>query len=147
MLVENQTGKKVKRLRMDNGLEFVCDEFNDLCRDEGIVRHRTVRKTPQQNGVAERMNKTLLERARCMLFDAGLTRWYWPESVKTSCYLINRAPHTGIDCKIPCEEWSGRSADYSLLRVFGCVVYYHVNDGKLEPRAKKGCFDGIRRWC
>lgn len=148
VLVENQTGKKVKRLRTDNGLEFVNDEFNELCRDTGIVRHRTVRKTPQQNGVAERMNQTLLERVRCMLSNAGLTRKYWSEAVKTACYLINRGPHTGIDCKVPYEVWSGRSAEYSVLRVFGCMVYYHVNEGKLEPRAKKGCFlgygDGVK---
>ena len=62
-LLEKQTGKQVKRLRTDNGLEFCNLEFNQFCKDEGIVRHRTVRNTPQQNGVAERMNQTLLERA------------------------------------------------------------------------------------
>ena len=55
-LVENQTGKKIKRLRTDNGMEFCSSEFDEFCRDEGIARHQTVRHTPQQNGVAERMN-------------------------------------------------------------------------------------------
>ena len=67
-LVENQTGKKIKRLRTYNGLEFCSSEFNEFCKNEGIVRHHTIRHTPQQNGVAERMNQTLLERARCILF-------------------------------------------------------------------------------
>lgn len=60
-MIEKQTGKQVKRLRTDNGLEFCNDEFNEFCKNKGIARHRTVRMTPQQNGVAERMNRTLLE--------------------------------------------------------------------------------------
>ncbi|KAL1569220.1 Retrovirus-related Pol polyprotein from transposon TNT 1-94 [Salvia divinorum] len=77
-----------------------------------------------------------------MLFHAGLTRKFWAEAVNTACYLINRGPHTGIDCKTPYEVWSQIPADYSLLRIFGCTVYYHVSEGKLDPRAKKGVFVG-----
>ncbi|GAA0162316.1 hypothetical protein LIER_18433 [Lithospermum erythrorhizon] len=105
------TGKKIKRLRTDNGLEFCSSEFDEFCKNEGIARHHTVRHTPQQNGVAVHMNQTLLERARCMLSNAGLERKFLAEAVSTTCYLINR-------------------------------VYYHVNKGKLEPRAKKGVFVG-----
>jgi transposase InsO family protein len=141
-LVENQTGKKIKRLRTDNGLEFCSSEFDEFCKDAGIARQHTIRHTPQQNGVAERMNQTLLERARCMLSNSGLSKRFWAEAVNTACYLINRGPHTGIECKTPYEVWSNKPADYSLLRVFGCTTYYHVNDGKLEPRAKKGIFVG-----
>lgn len=141
-LVENQTGKKIKRLRTDNGLEFCLSDFDEFCKNEGIARHHTVRNTPQQNGVAERMNQTLLERARCMLSNAALPRRFWAEAVSTSCFLINRGPHTGINLKTPYEVWSGKSADYSNLRAFGCTVYYHVSEGKLEPRAKKGVFVG-----
>ncbi|KAJ4705295.1 Retrovirus-related Pol polyprotein from transposon TNT 1-94 [Melia azedarach] len=119
--------------------------FDEFCKNEGIARHHTVRDTPQQNGVAERMNQTLLERARCMLSNAELTRRFWAEAVSTACYLINRGPHTGINLKTPFEVWSGKSADYSNLRAFGCTVYYHVNEGKLEPRAKKG-IKGYRIW-
>ena len=121
---------------------FVGLIFNEFCKDEGIARHRTVRDTPQQNGVAERMNQTLLERARCMLSNAGLPRRFWAEAVSTSCFLINRGPHSGIHLKTPYEMWSGKPADYSNLRAFGCTVYYHVNEGKLEPRAKRGVFVG-----
>lgn len=105
-LVENQTGKKIKRLRTDNGLEFCWADFNEFCKDEGIARHRTARDTPQQNGVAERMNQTLLERARCMLSNVGLPRRFWAETVSTTCFLINRGPHTGIHLKTPYEVWS-----------------------------------------
>ena len=76
-LFENQMGKKIKRLRTDNGMEFFSSEFDEFCRDEGIARHRTMRRTPQQNGVAEQMNRTLLERARCMLPNAGLSKDFW----------------------------------------------------------------------
>ncbi|KAL1540760.1 Retrovirus-related Pol polyprotein from transposon TNT 1-94 [Salvia divinorum] len=77
-----------------------------------------------------------------MLFHAGLTRKFWAEAVNTACYLINCGPHTGIDCKTPYEVWYQIPADYSLLRIFGCTVYYHVSEGKLDPRAKKGVFVG-----
>ena len=73
---------------------------------------------------------------------------YWSEVVLTACYLINRGPHTRISCKIPYELWSGTTPDYSTLRVFGCIAYYHVKDSKLDPRVKKGCFlgygDGVK---
>jgi hypothetical protein len=141
-LVENQLGKKIKKLHTDNGLKFCWKDFDSLCADEGIARHHTVRNTPQQNGVAERMNQTLLERARCMLSQAGLSRRFWAEAVKTACYLINRSPHTWINLKTPFKMWSGKPADYSVLRVFGSTTSYHVSEGKLEPRAKKGVFVG-----
>ncbi|KAL0446164.1 UNVERIFIED_CONTAM: Retrovirus-related Pol polyprotein from transposon TNT 1-94 [Sesamum latifolium] len=73
-MMETQTGKRIKCLRTDNGGEYRSDPFEKICKDEGIVRHFTVRHTPQQNGVAERMNRTLLEKVRCMLSNAGLDR-------------------------------------------------------------------------
>ncbi|KAL5768311.1 hypothetical protein ACOSQ2_015094 [Xanthoceras sorbifolium] len=153
-LIEKQTGKQIKRLRTDNGLEFCSGDFNRFCEDEGIVRHRTVVKTPQQNGVAERMNRTLLERARCMLSNAGLSKDFWAEAISTACFLVNRSPSTAIEFKTPEEVWSGKPADYSNLRIFGCPAYMHVSEGKLEPRAKKCIFldyasgvKGYRLWC
>ena len=83
-----------------------------------------------------------------MLSNVGLARRFWAEVVNTACYLINRGPHTGIHLKTPCEMWSGNPADYSNLKFFGCPVYYHINEGKLEPRARKGVFlgygDGVK---
>ena len=153
-LIEKQTGKKIKRFRTNNGLEHCSGEFDEFCKNEGIVRHRTVRGTPQQNGVAKRMNRTLLERARCMLSNCGLSKDFWSEAINMACYLVNRSPSTAIECKTPFEVWSGAPAGYSNLRVFGCPAYAHVNDGKLEPRAKKCIFlgyasgtKGYRLWC
>ena len=90
-------------------------EFDQFCKNEGIVWHRTVRYTPQQNGVVERMNMTLLERARCMLSNAALSKYFWTEAVNTTCYFVNRFPSTTIDFKTPEEVWSGTPANYSHL--------------------------------
>ena len=134
--------RRLRRLCTDNCLGFCSSKFNHFCKDVGIARHLTARETPQHNGVAEQMNQILLERARCMPSNSGLAKWFWGEAVNTACYLINLRSHIGIECKISSKVWSGKSADYSILRVFGCTVYYHVNDGKLEPRAKKRVFMG-----
>ena len=79
-MVETQTERKVKYLISDNGTEFHSGEFEKYCRDAGIIRHYTTVGTPQQNGVAERMNRTLLERTRCMLSHAGLPQSLWAGS-------------------------------------------------------------------
>ena len=88
--LERSAGRKIKVLRSDNGGEYKSDPFLKLCLDEGIERHFTVRETPQQNGVAERMNMTLLEKVRCMLSNAGLSKNFWAEALAYACYLINR---------------------------------------------------------
>ena len=75
-MVENQTGRKIKVLRSDSGTEYRNDQFSIFCKKEGISRNFTVRDTPQQNGVAERMNRTLLEKVRCMLSNAGLGKQF-----------------------------------------------------------------------
>ncbi|GKV46880.1 hypothetical protein SLEP1_g53841 [Rubroshorea leprosula] len=125
-LIEKQSGKQIKCLRTENGLEY-C---------------------------SERMNHTLLERARCMLSNAGLSKDFWAEVVNHVNYLVNQSPSTTIGLKTPEELWSGSTADYSQLRIFGCPMYAHVKDGKLEPRAVKCVFlgyafgvKGHKLWC
>jgi hypothetical protein len=99
-------------------MEFCGGEFNRFYKDEGIARHCTVSHTPQQNGVTERMNRTLLERMRCLLSNAGLSRDFWAEVVNIACYLVNRSPSTSIDCKTPYEVWFGTPIDYSFFKNF-----------------------------
>jgi len=77
-----------------------------------------------------------------MLSNVGLSKCFWAEAVNTACYLVNRSPSISIDFKTSEGVWSATLANYSHLRVFGCPAYFHVNDGKLEPRAKKGIFLG-----
>ncbi|GKD92676.1 retrovirus-related pol polyprotein from transposon TNT 1-94 [Tanacetum coccineum] len=154
-MMETQVCKKIKHLRTDNGGEYKNDLFIKFCEDEGIVRHFTVRHTPQHNGVAERINRTLLEKVRCMLSNAGLGKEFWAEAVTYACHLVNRLPTTTIDGKTPFEKWYGKPVtDYDSLHVFGSAAYYHVKESKLDPRAKKALFMGItsgiqgyRLWC
>eukprot|EP00253_Pinus_taeda_P008927 PITA_08927 len=102
-LVENNTGRTIKCLRTDNGGEFNSKEFDSYCKDAGIERHKTTVYTSQQNGVVERMNRSLLERARSMMSNARLQKELWTEAVATACYVINRSPSTAIDYKISQE--------------------------------------------
>lgn len=73
----------------NNGLEYLSNEFNEFCKIEGIARHMTVRKTSQQYSLAERMNRTILERVRYMLFSLGLSKPFWVEVAISVVYLIN----------------------------------------------------------
>ena len=146
--VERKTGKKIKYLRTDNGGEYTYKPFLELCKAEGITRHFTVPKTPQQNGVAERMNRTLLERARSMRLNAGLSKRFWAEAVNMACFLINRSPSKAIDCKIPEEVWTGKPVDYSILKIFGCPAYAHVESeqrSKLDSKSKQCIFLGFKK--
>lgn len=140
--MENQVNKKVKCLRTDNGLEFCNSEFDSFCKKHGIERHRTCAYTPQQNGVAERMNRTIMEKVRCLLYESGLEEKFWAEAVATSVYLINITPSTANDGNVPEQLWLNKEPGYSHLRRFGSVVYIHVDQGKLKPRALKGIFIG-----
>ena len=142
VLIENRMETKLKTLRTDNGLEFLSEQFNKFCRKHGIQRHKTVARTPQQNGLAERMNRTILERVRCMLLGANLPKSFWGEAATAAAYLINRCPSSAIDFKTPMELWSGKPADYSNLRVFGALAYAHVKQDKLEAWAIRCAFIG-----
>ena len=101
IMPKTKTGKKIKHLITDNGGEFCNDQFLKLYLDEGIVCHFTIRDTPQHNGVAERMNRTLLEKVQCMLSNARLGKEFWAEVVTYACHLIDRLPSTAIDDRIP----------------------------------------------
>lgn len=93
----------------------------------------------QQNGVHERMNRTFLERLRCMLSNVGLSRCFWVEAINIVCYLINRTPATTINSTTLFKVWFGKTTDYIGLRVFHCPSYYHISEGKLEPHLKNNC--------
>ena len=107
--------RKIKYLRIDNGFEFCIEEFNDFCKVHGIARHYTIRHTPQQNGVTERMNKTLLEKARCMLLQDKMSKVIWAKAVHTDYHIVNQSPASAIDFKTPNEVWSGEPTNYSYF--------------------------------
>ncbi|GKG15994.1 gag-pol polyprotein, partial [Tanacetum coccineum] len=107
--------------------------------------------TPQQNGVAERMNRTLLERARAMLATTSLGKSFWTKAVNTACYVINRSPSTAVKLKTPMEIWTGKLINYSDLNIFESPVYMMYNTQettKLDLKSRKCLFlgyaDGVK---
>jgi gag-polypeptide of LTR copia-type/Pol polyprotein, beta-barrel domain/Integrase core domain/Domain of unknown function (DUF4219)/GAG-pre-integrase domain/Zinc knuckle len=90
--IETQTGNKVKRFRSDNGGEYTSKAFKEYCATLGIIMETTAPYSPAQNGIAERLNRTLLEHARAMIFAKGLPKVLWPEAVAYACYIKNRSP-------------------------------------------------------
>lgn len=153
-LVETQTSRKIKRFRTDNGLEFCSEEFDRFCKKNGIDMHKTIRGTPQQNELAERMNRTVMERVKCLLSNVDCSAYFWDEAVMTFAYLINRSPSTTIRTKTQEEMWSGHPLCLENLKVFEYVAYAHINQGKLKRRALECMFlgypqgiKGFRLWC
>ena len=144
-LVENQIGRKIKVLRSDNGGEYKSLDYQKFCDFHGIQLHFTNPYTPQQNGVAERKNRTLVESARSMLQTAKLPNSFWGEAIATACYLQNRSYSKSIPSKTLYEVRTGNKPDISHLRVFGCRAYVHIPDEKrkkLEPKSMKCLFIG-----
>ena len=125
-LVERQSGHLMKKLRSDRGGEYTSNEFIKFCEDIGMERQLTVRYTPQQNGVAERKNRTIEEMANAMLLEKGLPKIFWGEAVNTAVYLLNRCPTKALANKTPFEVWSKRKPSVNHLKVFGCICYSHV---------------------
>ena len=144
-LVENQTGKKIRDLRSDNGGEYTSKEFMDFCTGEGIRRELTVPYNPQQNGVAERKNRAIVGAARAMLHDQGLPLFLWTEACHTAVYLQNRSRHRAVGSMTPEEDFSGKKPEVGHFRVFGCITYSYIPSEKrtkLEPMEERGIFVG-----
>ena len=131
-----------KCLRTDNGFEFCNNLMDTMCKEAGIKRHRTCTYTPQQNGVAERMNMTIADKIRCMLAELGLEKKFWAEAAAIAVYLINCTPSASIEFKIPEEVWSGVKVEFGHLKRIGCVAYVHTVQDKMSRRVLKGIFMG-----
>ncbi|GJY08234.1 putative ribonuclease H-like domain-containing protein, partial [Tanacetum coccineum] len=143
--IENQINHKVKIIRCDNGTEFKNNDMNQLCGMKGIKREFSVARTPQQNGVAKRKNRTLIEAARTMLADSLLPTTFWAEAVNTACYVQNRVLVTKPHNKTPYELLHGRPPSISFMRPFGCpVTILNTLDplGKFDGKADEGFFVG-----
>jgi hypothetical protein len=129
-LVENQTGKKIRVLRSDNGGEYTSKEFMDFCAGEGIRRELTVPYNPQQNGVAERKNRAIVGAARAMLHDQGLPLFLWAEACYTAVYLQNRSPHRAVGSMTPEEAFSGKKPEVHGRESHVCRLKKSLNRGK-----------------
>ena len=142
-LVEKQSGCQIKTLRTDRGGEFVSEEFNHFCEENGIHRELTAPYTPQQNGVAERRNRTIVEMGRSMLNARCIPKIFWAEAVDTAVYILNISPTKEVYDQTPYEAWKGRKPKVSHLRIFGCAAYALVNSrSKLDEKSQKCIFVG-----
>ncbi|UYV81527.1 hypothetical protein LAZ67_20001435, partial [Cordylochernes scorpioides] len=143
---ENQTGFSLKRIRTDNGLEFCSSPWDIFTKAHGIVHERTMVYTPEQNGVAERMNRTLLNLVRSTVNSCNLPNASWAELTNTAAYLRNRVTNRHNEEKTPFELWFGKRPALQHLRAIGCETFVHVPkqrmNSKLQPRATKGILVG-----
>ncbi|GBP23899.1 Retrovirus-related Pol polyprotein from transposon TNT 1-94 [Eumeta japonica] len=146
---ERVTGKKIKYLQSDNGKEYCNAEMDNFLRNQGIQRRLSVVRTPQQNGVAERFNCTIVEMARCLLLQSSLSDMFWADAVATACHLRNRCPSRSINGDTPYQRWFNRDKmSLNYLRAFGSTVYVldkNPAKGKLSDRSMKGIFVGYPR--
>lgn len=144
-LVENQTNLKMKMLRTDNGREYVNKQFQKFLQEHGIEHQTTIPYSPQQNGVAERANRTIMEAGRCMLQDAGLDRRFWAEALNTAIFIKNKSPSKAVRGTTPEEKWSGNKVNLSNLKLFGCIAYAMIPNEKrkkLDAKSKQYVFVG-----
>ena len=143
-LVEKSSGRKLKVFRTDNGGEFTSAKFENYLKKGGITHQLSVPKTPEQNGVAERMNRTLVESVRSMLADAKLPHNYWAETLSTATYLRNIRRSTAVKGKTPFEAWTSRKPNVKHLRVFGCdacmLMCQKMNERNLSLKLENAFF-------
>lgn len=142
--LETQTGLTTQRLRCDNGSEYINAELQSFLKDKGIKLETSVRYTPEQNGAAERLNRTLLDKVRPMLSDADLPKYMWAEALATANHVRNRSPVSG-QAKTPWELAFGNKPDVSYFRAFGCRAFVHTPKqlrDKLARMSEPGRFIG-----
>ena len=104
--MERSTGRKLKAIRTDNGGEYTSSEFKAYLK-AGVRHELTIPKSSEQNGVAERMNRTLVETTRSMLVGANLSHRFWAEALSIATYLRNKSPTKAVCGMTPCEAWTG----------------------------------------
>ena len=140
---------KLKALRSDNGGEYLSNEFKDFLLMHGIKHELTVAYTPQQNGVAERMNRTLLDLTRAMLHHRDVDKCFWAEAIATAVYIRNRVTSRSLpSTTTPYHLWHGKAPEIGHLRVFGCTCWYTIpkrKTKKLDRRAAEGIMVGYSK--
>nr|GEW05810.1 hypothetical protein [Tanacetum cinerariifolium] len=143
--LENLLSLKVKVIRCDNGTEFKNSDLNQFYGLKGFKREFSVPRTPQQNGIAERKNRTLIEVARTLLADSLLLIQFWAEAVNTACYVQNRVLVTKPHNKTPYELLHDRLPSIGFIRPFGCpVIILNTLDplGKFQGKVDEGFLVG-----
>jgi hypothetical protein len=143
--VQNEKQYSITTIRSDHGGEFDNIAFDDFCKENGYEHHFSAPRTPQQNGVVERKNRTLQEMARTMLNENNLPKYLWAEAVNTACYIMNRVLVSRKNTKTPYELWKNRVPNISYFKVFGCkcfILNTKENLGKFDSKSDVGIFLG-----
>jgi hypothetical protein len=144
-LIENLFERKIKMLMLDNRGEYTSKEFVNFCKYVGIKRELTTPYYPQQNGVVERKNITIMEAVKTMIHDQDLPLHLWEEATRTTVYVQNKLSHSALGFKTPEEMFSGKKPEVIHLKIFGCPVFVHIpkeKRTKLDPSRNKGIFVG-----
>ena len=144
-MIEKITGKSIKILRSDNGGEYKSKDFGSFMVKCGIRHEFTVPKTPEQNGVAERLNRLLMEKVRTMLVQSKLPHSFWAEALNTAVHVHNISPSRVLGDNTPRELLTGRKPNVSYLKCFGCTAFVHIPKDqrkKLDPKSRKCIFIG-----
>ena len=123
---KNSTGRKIKILRSDNGGEYTSKELVSFCKKVGIKSEQIVPYNPQQNGVAERKNRSIEEFVKAMMHDLYLSLFLWAEASRKAVYTQNRSPHKVLEGMIPEEAFFRRKTKVGYMIIFVCPVYIHV---------------------
>ncbi|GKB88977.1 retrovirus-related pol polyprotein from transposon TNT 1-94 [Tanacetum coccineum] len=140
-MMENLNEVRVKELRSDNGTEFRNHKLEEFCNEKGISQNFSSPCTPEQNGVAKKRTRTLIEAARTMLNSAKLPKQFWGEVINTACYTQNKSIIVKRHVKTAYDVFRGRAPDISYLHVFGCPVHIHNHRdhlGKFDEKADDG---------
>jgi len=135
--VEKETGCVIKQLRIDNPREYLSKEFTSFLENEDISRQLSVEYTPQQNGLAKRANRTLVEIARCLMSQANLLQSLWAEAINAATYIRNRCPTKVLNEKTPFEMWSNKKPYVGFMRIIGSkgiILNKSGKRGKFEPK-------------
>jgi hypothetical protein len=143
--VENLTERKIKVQRSDNGVQYTSKDFSDLCIEAGIKREYTVPYNPQQNGVVERKNRTIIEATKAMIHDQSLPMIMWAKASMTTIYVQNRSPHQILKNMTPEQAFTRVKPEVGHFRIFACPVYFHIpkeKRSKLDPSGRKGTIVG-----
>jgi hypothetical protein len=139
--MKSQVGFKVKILRSDNGGEYRSHAMKDHCKKNGIRQEFTIPHNPEQNGMAERANRTLVEMTRCMLQDSGMGKQYWGEAIKTAAHIRNMVSTSQHPETTPYQATYKNKPDHLSLKVFGSICYAHV------PKASRKKLDNTGIKC
>jgi len=149
---EASKNMKVSKIRCDNGGEYINGDFKNWCKNKGIILDNSIAYSPQLNGKAERLNRTLMEKARALIFDSDFDKEMWGEAMYAATYLMNRNPTQNLEVT-PSEKWTGRRPNLSYLQIFGSTAYAKRLGylKKLDERSMKLRFvgyalNGYRLW-